>query len=142
MNGDVFRNRTGDIGENIRANGASSLLDVVFLMVPEQSFMHKILANDNRAESIVMVSWIFVAEPNREFESRTRYACNTPLGLPYRVKRVTRGTRAEDGRIVLTITFRYCQLALQERICCEALRKNYQISIQTTGKPIMKIASR
>jgi hypothetical protein len=71
MNGDMFRNCTGGVGENIRANGASGLLDVVFLMVPEKILMKVIFANENRAESIVVVPWIFVTKPNCKFESRT-----------------------------------------------------------------------
>lgn len=69
MNGDALRNRTGDVGKNVRANGASGLLNVEFLMIPEKILVDVILADDYCAKSIVVVSRIFVAKPNCKFES-------------------------------------------------------------------------
>jgi hypothetical protein len=82
MSGDIPGKGTCSIGKNVCADGSPALLDVIHLLDPFQLVVDPGFSDGQAAESVIVISRVFIAQSDNHFEARSRNARDPPPGVP------------------------------------------------------------
>lgn len=83
---DVAVEHGGTATDEVGAFATHALLDLVLLLFDTRpAVMQRVDMDMDVAESVVVVSGIFVVDASLELETRRRYVGNDPLAVPYRL---------------------------------------------------------